>query len=484
VTDLTSESWFWWTVALVIGLPILLIALTELQAALVRRHSALAAPVALLRNFALPAGAVLVLFTKVWELDGEATWVRILATVFGFLVIVLLLSALNVLLFKQAEVGSWRERMPSIFIDLVRLLLVITGLALVFAWVWDANVAGLFAALGVTSIVLGFALQNAVGSIISGLLLLFEQPFKLGDWLEAEGERGRIVEVNWRSVHIETEEGVRIIPNATLAEGTFTNLSQPAGDHQVIVSSTFAVGDPPDVVLRVLERVGLDVPVIGIEPQVRALMTEPRTYTTTIAIRSPADAEEATATFSRWLWYASRRAGLHLDGGAATWSTPEAVTAALRDLAPALNMPDEAVEAAAAGMSLERYGNGEVVQYEGSIPDGMRFVRRGRLAMRVTVPGHGTVQLDEILPGDYIGITTLTKETLTPAAIAVEELEVLYAPQAVIEDLVRATPLLARDLGRQLDLRRERQRELITARHAGGSADGVLVIADGRRIHT
>ena len=67
-------------------------------------------------------------------------------------------------------------------------------------------------------------------------------------------------------------------PNATLAEGEFTNLSQPAGDHQVIISSTFAVGDPPDAVLRVLHRVGLDVPVIGIEPQVRAAMTGPRTY--------------------------------------------------------------------------------------------------------------------------------------------------------------------------------------------------------------
>jgi small-conductance mechanosensitive channel len=477
VTDLTSESWFWWTVVLVVGLPILLIVLSELHAVLARRRSPLAAPVAMLRNFALPAGAVLVLFTKVWELDGEATWVRILATVFGFLVIVLVLSALNVVLFKQAEVGTWRARMPSIFIDLVRLVLVVTGLALVFAWVWGANVAGLFAALGVTSIVLGFALQNAVGSIISGLLLLFEQPFKLGDWLETEGERGRIVEVNWRSVHIETEEGVRIIPNATLAEGTFTNLSQPAGDHRVIVDSTFAVGDPPDVVLRVLQRVGLDVPVIGIEPQVTAAMTGPRTYTTALAIRSPADAEEATATFSRWLWYASRRAGLHLDGGSATWSTPDAVTAALRELAPALNVPDEAVEAAAPGMSLERYGSGEVVQYEGSIPDGMRFVRRGRLSMRVTVPGHGTVLLDDILPGDYIGITTLTKETITPGAIAVEELEVLCAPQAVIEDLVRATPLLARDLGRQLDLRRERQRELLAARF-GGPGDDVLVIAE------
>ena len=210
----------------------------------------MAGPVAMLRNFAVPAGALLVLFTQVWELDGEATWVRILATVFGFLVLVLVLAALNAALFQQAASGTWRERMPSIFVDIVRLLLVVVGLALLFSWVWDANVAGLFAALGVTSIVLGFALQNAVGSIISGLLLLFEQPFKIGDWLDTGSERGRVVEVNWRAVHIDTGNGIRIVPNATLAGASFTNLSQPAGNHVVTVPTTFGATDPPDVVQR------------------------------------------------------------------------------------------------------------------------------------------------------------------------------------------------------------------------------------------
>ena len=86
--------------------------------------------------------------------------------------------------------GTWRERMPSIFVDIVRLVLIVVGLGLLFSWVWGADVAGLFAALGVTSIVLGFALQNAVGSVISGLLLLFEQPFQLGDWLDTGRDEG------------------------------------------------------------------------------------------------------------------------------------------------------------------------------------------------------------------------------------------------------------------------------------------------------
>ena len=103
----------------------------------------------------------------------------------------------NVALFANARAGSWRERIPKIFIEIARLILVIVGLALLFRLVWGADVGGVFAALGVTSIVIGLALQNAVGGVISGLLLLFEQPFKIGDWLtvgggERSGDRGQL----------------------------------------------------------------------------------------------------------------------------------------------------------------------------------------------------------------------------------------------------------------------------------------------------
>ncbi len=56
---------------------------------------------------------------------------------------------------------------------------------------WSVDVGGLFAALGVGSIVIGLALQNAVGGIVSGLLLLSEQPFQVGDWLLVNGTKGR-----------------------------------------------------------------------------------------------------------------------------------------------------------------------------------------------------------------------------------------------------------------------------------------------------
>ena len=95
--------------------------------------------------------------------DVENAWPRVVATVLGFLLILLVLSAFNVALFSNAKEGSWQERIPTIFVELARLVLVVVGLALLFQWVWNADVGGLIAALGVTSIVIGLALQNAVG---------------------------------------------------------------------------------------------------------------------------------------------------------------------------------------------------------------------------------------------------------------------------------------------------------------------------------
>ena len=63
--------------------------------------------------------------------------------------------------------------------------------------------------------------RTSVGSIVSGLFLIFEAPFELGDWIETGGTRGQIVEVNWRAVHLDTGNGIVVMPTAELAEGSF-----------------------------------------------------------------------------------------------------------------------------------------------------------------------------------------------------------------------------------------------------------------------
>jgi len=186
------DYWFYWAVGVAVGFPICLVLLTELQNALRRRGSFMARPVHLVRNYLLPLGAVLILLVGAMQISGEATPVRVVATVFGFVVLVLLLSGTNATLFQGAPQGSWRKRVPSIFLEVARFALIIVGVGLILAYIWGAHIGGLFTALGVSSIVLGLTLQNSVGQIIAGLFVLFEQPFQLGDWIETPSARGRV----------------------------------------------------------------------------------------------------------------------------------------------------------------------------------------------------------------------------------------------------------------------------------------------------
>jgi hypothetical protein len=108
-----DPSWLYWAIGLAFGLPVVLISLTEWHQHLARRHSALGRPVNLLRNYLVPLAALLLLLVKVAQVPAEITSVRVLATVFGFVVLLLLLSGLNATLFEGAPQGSWPSVLRS-----------------------------------------------------------------------------------------------------------------------------------------------------------------------------------------------------------------------------------------------------------------------------------------------------------------------------------------------------------------------------------
>lgn len=450
-----DQSWIWWAIALAVGVPVVLVILTEILGALTRRASPIAGPVRLLRNWVVPVAALFALLAFASQSPADQVWVRVVATVLGFLLILLLLSSFNVALFANAKPGSWRERIPSIFVEIIRLLLVVVGLGLLFQWVWGADVGGLVAALGVTSIVIGLALQNAVGGVISGLLLLFEQPFKLGDWLDTGSVRGRVIEVNWRAVHIDTGSGIQIVPNSTLSGASFTNLSQPVGPHHVSTTVKFTTDDPPHEVIGLLVEVAESLPMRVRTESATAEYTGSGAYHVTLPVEGPASAQQALSLYLAWLWYAARRRGLALDGDATDPLTePGRLEAALEVVGPTLHLGDGERGLVLSTSRLERYGMGEIVQPAGVLPDDIRFIVQGRARLAVEAAG-GLIEFATVEPGDYIGQTALTREKTLTAAIAAEVLTVLVVPLATVDELVRQRPLLAQEIGQSIELKRK-----------------------------
>jgi small-conductance mechanosensitive channel len=461
------SSWFYWAVGIAVGLPICLIFLTELHHTLARRNSRLARQASLLRNYLVPLGALLLLLVKASQIPAGDVPVRLLTTVFGFLVLVLLLSGLNATVFEGAPEESWRKRLPAIFLDVGRFALIGVGLVLILSYIWGVRVGGLFTALGVTSVVIGLMLQNSVGQIVSGLFMLFEQPFRINDWLDTGTARGRVVEVNWRAVHIDTGSGMRITPNSVLAATPFTNLSRPAGTHTLAMTTMFSAADPPDQVCEVLSRVALGLPQLRTDSVPRSVPLGGGEYRTSIGLNSPADDGAARATFLRWTWYAARREGLHLDDSDDNYSTTERVEKAVRTVvAPALRLNVDEQRALHSCAKLVRYGADETVEYPGQVPKGMTFVIAGRVQLIATAEDGSVVPISTLSEGSFLGLTALTRQPNTASAYALEEVTALEIDREHLEHLVMREPLLLQNFGhileeRQSKVRKARRGELV-----------------------
>ncbi len=462
-----DQGWFYWALGVAIGLPIGLVILTEIRVSLTRRGSALARPIGLVRNYILPLAALLLLLIKATEVSAEATPVRIVSTVLGFVLLVLALSGLNATLFQGAPEGSWRNRLPSIFLDVARFVVIAVGLALIFSYIWGANVGGLFTALGITSIVLGLTLQNSVGQIISGLLLLFEQPFRIGDWVDVTSARGRVMEVNWRATHIDTGSGLHIIPNSVLAAASFVNLSRPPGDHSISVKTTFAANDSPDEVCSALTRVASALPRLRDHAVPVTRSRGAGEYTTSIPLRSPADDSTTRATFLRWVWYASRRAGLRLDDVEDDFVTDDRMDRSMQVVAPTLRLSETDERTLLPYLRLTRYGADEAIQNPGQVPQRMTFIVNGRVRLVAMGEDGAVVPVRVLEEGDFLGSTTLTREPVTGGAYALEEVTVLQIERSGVEDLVSRKPLLLQEIGRTIE---ERQADVQRAL-AAASAD-------------
>lgn len=92
--------------------------------------------------------------------------------------------------------------------------------------VMGGDLTSLAVIAGALSVGIGFGLQNITNNLVSGLIILFERPIKIGDWVIINGEEGQIKQINIRSTELETFSKTSvIIPNATLLSSSLINLT-------------------------------------------------------------------------------------------------------------------------------------------------------------------------------------------------------------------------------------------------------------------
>lgn len=122
---------------------------------------------------------------------------------------------------------------------------------------WTNGLYSLLTAAGVIGIIVGFAVKDVAANFISGIFILIDQPFVVGDAIEIEDYSGTVSKISLRSTAIATWDGpVVSIPNSTVATTPVINYSvNPTRRVNVTFSIAYEedVGNALDAVRTIVE---------------------------------------------------------------------------------------------------------------------------------------------------------------------------------------------------------------------------------------
>lgn len=121
----------------------------------------------------------------------------------------------------------------------------------------------------------GFALQDLLSSLMSGLALQVEQPFRIGDWVRFGEQRGRVLEMNWRATKLLTfHHDIIVIPNNLVTREPLINVSSPSPKHRRRIDVGLRYGYPPNQVKESILRAIAGVEDVAPEPAPYVLARE------------------------------------------------------------------------------------------------------------------------------------------------------------------------------------------------------------------
>jgi len=120
---------------------------------------------------------------------------------------------------------------------------------------------------GAFTVGIGFGLQNVINNFVSGLILLFERPIKVGDVIEVGGNVGEVTRIGIRASVIRTADGSEVIvPNGSLISGQVTNWTFSDRQRAVEVSVNVAGGADSQRVVELLKNTAAAHPGVAKEP--------------------------------------------------------------------------------------------------------------------------------------------------------------------------------------------------------------------------
>lgn len=174
------------------------------------------------------------------ELVDATRIYQILETIIVVIGAFLLVKILNRLVLRLTGDGTeYKKRVMRNVQRFLQILVYSVALILIL-WIFEINITGLVAGLGVGALVIGFALKDIIENWISGLLIISGKTYRIGDVILVGTLKGVVTEISLRTTTLKTyDRSDIIIPNSLLIKEKIVNLT--GGSKETVTSLTFYI---------------------------------------------------------------------------------------------------------------------------------------------------------------------------------------------------------------------------------------------------
>lgn len=153
----------------------------------------------------------------------------------------------------EKESSNFDQAFAPLVNRLVNILVAVVAVIIVFDH-FGQNVSSLLVLLSVGSLAIGLAAQDTISNMISGFVIMFDRPFRIGDRVKIPtGEEGDVYEIGMRSTKIlDFDNNLVIVPNSEFLKTRIVNYSFPVSVVRVTVEVNVAYGSDITKVKKIL----------------------------------------------------------------------------------------------------------------------------------------------------------------------------------------------------------------------------------------
>lgn len=159
-------------------------------------------------------------------------------------------------LFGESPSNRFTRRVEhkSSKLTLLRLVVLIAGL-LFAVTASGIPLDKLTVVLGALSVGIGLGMQNIVNNFVSGIILIFEKPFQIGDYVELADKKGKIQDIGIRASRMLTQQGAEVvIPNGDLIANRFTNWTIDSAYVQSEIVLKVSIASDLEIVSKIVKE--------------------------------------------------------------------------------------------------------------------------------------------------------------------------------------------------------------------------------------